>query len=483
MDRHGSPGLGPRHDASSRVQKPEAAADKLAALKARVAAAIGSSQAKGGLNVGLHPALADVGTASSWKPPTKSTNDSRQPRRHDTSKPPAPSKTKHKQLDLSGPSIDELKSNPYYDANLQGAKPRQSRQLIFNQKGKFIQQGQALRRQAQLEALKKKIAAQTKKVGIDDDIDVEKSYAVEEPPACEWWDEGLLDASNYDSPKIDTSDSIITMYIQHPVAIEPAQDKLTTDLKPMYLTTQEQKKLRRMRRLAERKEVQAKQRLGLLPPEPPKVKLGNLMRVIGGEAVQDPTAVENRVRREIQERHDKHLEANEERKLTKEQRHEKLSANQEKDSAKGLHLLVFKVNSLANGQHRYKISVNAEQLALTGMCIMHPKFSLVIVEGGGYSIRKFRKLMLDRINWAENAASRDKEGKSEALRQWLMAEDESGQLKDMSLNKCTLVFDGEVKSRGFKKWGSRVCETDTEAREILARAKMDNFWNLAKSTT
>src|SRR5690349_22824312 len=60
-----SPVLAARHDSSSRVQKSESAADKLASLKARVAAAVGNSKAKGGLNVGLHPALEDHGQ---WKP-------------------------------------------------------------------------------------------------------------------------------------------------------------------------------------------------------------------------------------------------------------------------------------------------------------------------------------------------------------------------------------------------------------------------------
>src|SRR4051794_27486608 len=53
-------GLGPRHDAASRIQKPESAADRMAALKARVAAAVGTAKAKGGLNTPLHPALADL---------------------------------------------------------------------------------------------------------------------------------------------------------------------------------------------------------------------------------------------------------------------------------------------------------------------------------------------------------------------------------------------------------------------------------------
>jgi U4/U6 small nuclear ribonucleoprotein PRP3 len=237
--------------------------------------------------------------------------------------------------------------------------------------------------------------------------------------------------------------------------------------------------------MADLKEHQAKIRLGLEPAPPPKVKKGNLMRVLGEEALQDPTAVEARVNREIAERRQKHLQANEERKLSKEEAHQKLAANQEKDASKGIRILVFKINNLANGQHRYKIGINAQQYALTGVCIMHPTFNLVVVEGGEHSINKYKKLMLNRIDWTENVPSREPDGKGKpegAIREWLKAEDEKGLLKDMSLNRCVLVFEGEAKSRVFRKWGSKVCETDAEAREVLARTKMESFWTQAKNT-
>ncbi|KAI0402999.1 pre-mRNA processing factor 3-domain-containing protein [Xylaria palmicola] len=486
MDRHGSPGLAPRNDGTSRIQKPETAVDKaakLAALKARVSAAIGTSKAKGGLNVGLHPALEDLGQ---WKPASKS-GDSKTASKSSSAAQPK----QHKALDLSGPSAEEIKSNPYYDASLGAptAKPRQSRQLIFNQKGKYIQQANALRRQAALEALKKKIAAQTRKAGIDEDIDVEKNFVIETPPDIEWWDEGLINGTTYndiDDPstlKIDTEDTIITSYIQHPVAIEPPQDQHIPPPKPMYLTSNEQAKLRRQRRMANLKEEQAKIRLGLVPAPPPKIKKGNLMRVLGEEAVKDPTAVEARVNREIADRHAKHMETNDERKLTKDQRHDKLARNQEKDLAKGVHMLVFKVGSLANGQHRFKVSKNAEQFDLKGLVIMHPKQSLVIVEGGEHSVRQYKKLMLNRIDWTENAPPRDRAAQSDGTRDWLRAEDEKGDLKDLTLNKCQLLFEGEVKSQAFHSFKSRACETDADARQALSRAKLESFWNMAKSTT
>jgi U4/U6 small nuclear ribonucleoprotein PRP3 len=249
----------------------------------------------------------------------------------------------------------------------------------------------------------------------------------------------------------------------------------------MYLTPKEQAKLRRQRRMADIKEQQAKIRLGFEPAPPPKVKKGNLMRVLGEEAVKDPTAVEARVNREIAERQQKHEAANEERKLTKEQRHEKLAKNQTADAAKGILCTVYKIDNLSNGRHRFKIAKNAEQHALTGITILHPKFNLVIVEGGEHSIRAYKKLMTNRIDWTENSPSRVREGNQEALASWLMAEDEKGELKDLTLNRCVVVWEGEEKARAFRKWGSRVCETDSAARDALSRAKMESFWTVAKN--
>ncbi|CAL3962529.1 hypothetical protein PZA11_000340 [Diplocarpon coronariae] len=496
--------LAPRHDAATRVGKTESTAEKLASLKARVAAAVGGSKAKaglnfsshpapvtarGGLNVDLHPALQDLGQ---YKPSKniapKFATSIGNARPH----PDKPAPKVKKQLDLAGPSAEETRNNPYFDISLGGQtatlKNRHSRQLVFNQKGKYIQQANALRRQAALEAMKKRIAASSRKIGIDEDLDTEKNFLVEAPPDIEWWDEGLVDEKSYDNIddpkklKIDSIDSIITEYIQHPVLLEPPQEKNMPAPKPMFLTKQEQAKLRRQRRMADLKETQAKVRLGLEPAPPPKVKKGNLMRVLGEEAVKDPTAVEARVNREIEARLQTHIETNEERKLTKEQRHEKLAKNQENDAAKGIHIIVFKIDTLANGSHRYKIGINADQMALTGICLLHPRFNLVIVEGGEHSIRKYRKLMMQRIDWTENSPTRIKEGtKAADLQDWLKAEDEKGELKDISLNKCVIVFEGEQKSRAFRKFQTKECETDSAAREVLKKAKMETLWTQAKS--
>ncbi|KAB8223706.1 pre-mRNA processing factor 3-domain-containing protein [Aspergillus novoparasiticus] len=450
----------------------------------------GSSKGRGGLDVGLHPALlSDTVEFRSAKG-----RQSTQSKNRRTDSPVTSGRPDRAGLDLSGPSLEEIRNNPYYDPSLGPkatiAKPRQSRQLIFNQKGKYIQQGAALRRQAQLEAMKKRIAERARQAGIDEDLDIEKAFLVPAPPAIEWWDEGLVDGEDYSSIedernlKIDTPDTIVTQYVQHPVLLDPPQDKHMPEQKPMYLTPKEQAKIRRQRRMADLKEQQAKIRLGLEPAPPPKVKKSNLMRVLGEQAVKDPTAVEARVTREIAERRNKHEEANEERKLTKEERREKLARQQEKDAEKGILMSVYRIDSLANGRNRFKISKNAEQNALTGVVVMHPKFNLVIVEGGSHSINNYRKLMLNRIDWTENAGPNAvREGNREAQVSWLAAEDEqTGDLKDLSSNTCSLLWEGQVKTRAFRKWlGARVCETDSQAKDVLARAKLENFWALGKS--
>ncbi|KAJ9503211.1 U4/U5/U6 small nuclear ribonucleoprotein prp3 [Exophiala xenobiotica] len=500
----------PASTSASSTPPASAANDRISQLKARIAAATSrsaalsqqrtpsaststytppvfnddSSRARGGLDIGLHPALlADA------QPDTQRTRFT--PgfgnRRVES---PAPEKA---HLDLSRPSLEELKENPYFDPSLGPgnvlAKGRQSRQLVFNQKGKYIAQAAALRRQAQLEETKRKIAERTRLAGLEEDLNAERAFLVPPPPDIEWWDEGLIDGKSYDvmddpsKLKIDSPDSIITIYIQHSVLIEPPQEKNNPAPKPMYLTQKEQAKLRRQRRQADLKEIQAKIRLGLEPPPPPKVKKSNLMRVLGEEAVKDPTAVEARVNREIAERQHKHEEINQDRKLTKEQRAEKLAQQQAEDAARGIHVRVYKIDSLANGKHRFLIAKNAEQQALTGVVIMHPKLNLVVVEGGEHSIRFYDKLMQNRIKWQEMEAPRAVEsGNREVLAKWLEAEDENGELKDLSMNKCELIFKGEAKQRSFKRWvGARPCETDTHAKDVLSRAKMENFWNLAKS--
>ena len=89
------------------------------------------------------------------------------------------------------------------------------------------------------------------------------------------------------------------------------------------LRPHEKKKLRRQNRRENWKEKQEKIRLGLEPPPEPKVKMSNMMRVLGTQAVQDPTKIEAHVREQMAKRQKAHEDANASRKLTVEQKKQK----------------------------------------------------------------------------------------------------------------------------------------------------------------
>jgi U4/U6 small nuclear ribonucleoprotein PRP3 len=445
-------------------------AARLAAMRARMDAL------KGNQNLEVKPPTPDS-TAPKF-PTTKGNRLSETPKPEVRPKIAAAKQNK--------PQDEELE-NPYFDLKAAGqVRGRAPRTIVFNEHGKYLDQASKLRAQSRLEQIKKMLALQARRAGLDENS--ERGFLVQQPPDIEWWDEGILSEKTYDcidepeKVKVDSEDSIITIYVQHPPLLKAPQDQRLVEVKPMYLTTKEQQKLRRMRRAADLKEHQAKIRLGLEPPPPPKVKRGNMMRVMGEQAIADPTAVEMLVESQIQQRHDDHVSSNHERKLTKEQQHAKLAQNQAKDAQKGLYMCVFKINTLAFGKHRFQIDNNAKQLALTGVTIFNPDLNLVIVEGGLYAINKFKKLMLQRINWQDNAPPTDIQAEKQASDpRWLQSLDEQGNVKDHSSNKCILIFEGELKQNSFRKWGSKMCETAGEARELLARSKLDSLWALGKS--
>ncbi|KAK9241246.1 pre-mRNA processing factor 3-domain-containing protein [Lipomyces kononenkoae] len=435
-------------------------------------------KARGGLNVGVHPALLNDAQ------PTSSSVNKRQlmtPKFATTmanTKKQAPKKQLELLTKVSEDETDPTK-NPYFDPDLEARpKERHRRALEFNTKGKYIELANELRTQARLEELKKRIQESSKKAGLDEELDVaDMAMKREPPPDVEWWDQPLLANKAYDGLdddsqlKLDGTDSVITIYVQHPIPINAPWEKNAPAVKPPYLTKKELKRIRKTDRAESHKDKQDRIRLGLDPAPPPKVKLSNLMSVLTNEAIKDPTLVEARVRREMEERRQKHLQDNLDRKLSQEQKHEKLKEKLQQDEKRGIICAIFRIGSLANPQHSYKINVNARELDLTGVTIVNPKFNVVVVEGGSRAIRLYKKLLLARIDWARDAQSISNPNEAAS----------NGQQANMSDNKCELVWEGELKQHQFKRWNVRTTENEAEAREILERSHVPQYWNLAKN--
>ena len=108
------------------------------------------------------------------------------------------------------------------------------------------------------------------------------------------------------------------------------------------LTKKEQKKMRRQRRQAELEDKRDRQKMGLIPADPPKVRLANLWKVLTSDAVQDPTRIEAKVKREVAMRAHNHEKDNQQRKLTAEERKEKEYAAMQARERKGIYGAAFK---------------------------------------------------------------------------------------------------------------------------------------------
>nr|GMC61673.1 protein RDM16-like isoform X2 [Ipomoea batatas] len=161
---------------------------------------------------------------------------------------------------------------------------------------------------------------------------------------------------------------MITIYVQHPRPIEPPAEPAPPPPQPLKLTKKEQKKLRTQRRLAREKDKQEMIRQGLLEPPKPKVKMSNLMKVLGSEATQDPTKLEMEIRSAAAEREQAHIDRNIARKLTPDERREKKERKLFDDPNTTLETIVsvYKINDLSHPQTRFKVDVNAQENRMTG---------------------------------------------------------------------------------------------------------------------
>jgi len=340
---------------------------------------------------------------------------------------------------------------------------RQSRKLIFHEAGKFQAEAQRIRMKTQLEKLQSEISVNARKTGITSATQlaklVPKGPAHEKEPDIEWWDQVILDSQDYTDWKI--RDGAITSLIEHPIQLKPLEDNKPINI-PMFLTKKEQKKLRRQNRRETWKEKQDKIRLGLVLPDEAKVKMSNLMRVLGHEQVLDPTKVEAQVRAQMAKRKADHEAANEERKLTPAEKKEKEARKLKEDTSFGVHVAVYRLKNLHNPAKKWKLEKNAQQLYMTGTVVLYQDVNVVVVEGGPKQQKKFKQLMMNRIKWDEDKY-KDKEGEEHN-------------------NHIDLVWEGETKQRNFGDIKFKMCPSEGIARDHFKTAGVEHYWDQAYGT-
>ncbi|KHN86428.1 U4/U6 small nuclear ribonucleoprotein Prp3 [Toxocara canis] len=388
---------------------------------------------------------------------------------------------------------------------------RKPRAIVFHEKGEFETLAHRERAKARLAMLQSEISHIAKRTGMSSSVKLamltpsSASTAVEVPD-IEWWDEIVIGAPTYNSiPDADLDvderyKKSITNLVEHPIQLKPPDEPLHPQyLKPricrfdlpgitgfivsadlvlpvfivladlVYLTSKERKKIRRQNRKEAQKEQTEKIRLGLAKAPEPKVKLSNLMRVLGSEAVQDPTKMEAHVRKQMAERQRKHESANAQRKLTKEQRSEKKAKKIKEDTSLCVHVAVYRLKSLSHPAKKFKVEMNAKQLHMTGLILLHANINLVVVEGGPKQQKAFKNLMLNRIKWADEIIGQKKEAEDK---------DAPGER-----NQCFLVWEGVTKKRNFGEVKCISATLEKQARELLEKHEVAHYWDLAYSTS
>ncbi|NWI33908.1 PRPF3 protein, partial [Sula dactylatra] len=361
---------------------------------------------------------------------------------------------------------EDMESNTYFDPRVSiTPAQRQKRTFKFHEKGKFEKIAQRLRTKAQLEKLQAEISQAARKTGIHTStklalITPKKELKEGEIPEIEWWDSYIipngLDLKGGTSSKRDEYFGI-TNLVEHPAQLNPPAQPLwdCTDLCVGVV---------RYRPLARYRTSHSSSPVSLA------VRISNLMRVLGTEAVQDPTKVEAHVRAQMAKRQKAHEEANAARKLTAEQRKAKKVKKLKEDVSQGVHIAVYRVRNLSNPAKKFKIEANAGQLYLTGVVVLHKDVNVVVVEGGPKAQKKFKRLMLHRIKWDEQTSNTKGEDN-----------DESDEESVKKTNKCSLVWEGTAKDRSFGEMKFKQCPTENMAREHFKKHGAEHYWDLALS--
>ena len=357
--------------------------------------------------------------------------------------------------------------------------------------------------------------------------DADDTETLEPPPAIEWWDRLILVENAVDYTNTAHRPEAITQYIEHPVEIDPPLEAPPPPPQPLRLTERERKKMRRQRKEAKEKERRQLVAEGLLEPPKPKVKLSNLMKVLGGDhdssAVYDPTRVE----REIQMQREERMRAQEDRNLanmlTPDERREKtlakLLGTKRGDGGdvaavlaeKGVPVSVYRVgrvsharNPLSNGRLRYKVTVNAHENHMTGLALLHGGMALVIVEGVPKSQKRYQKLMLNRIDWNpdvdeigddDDADGAGAGGSNNAAPDMKEPKNQEDYLDRMGVTnlvhaneavvahqvvKCELLWSGVEAHPAFKgKFRVEATRDEVDARRVLEAAGVVRYLDLA----
>lgn len=110
--------------------------------------------------------------------------------------------------------------------------------------------------------------------------------------------------------------------------------------------------------------------------------------------------------------------------------------------------------------------------------------NLIIVEGGPRAIKKYKRLMLRRIDWNSKARQRkaetEEDPNAEAPEEEEDKDDEGDDEAKVSKDKkCYLIWEGIQRKKSFEKWRVVDVRSENEAKRLLTEKSCEQFWNMA----
>ncbi|KAK2962435.1 putative U4/U6 small nuclear ribonucleoprotein Prp3 [Blattamonas nauphoetae] len=287
----------------------------------------------------------------------------------------------------------------------------------------------------------------------------------EQPSLSSYWDRYKL--TNQSQINGSFNFSSITGKIVVPPPIPAPDPKMELPPLTIELTKKERRKIRHRERMQRTRDIQDKIRCGLLPPPPPKVKLSNMARVLTNELMANPTLIEKKVREEQIKRAQQHHERNQERKLTKEERKQKILKKAHEDVKKGVYLALFFVVDLTNPKLQYRVRTNAKEYHVSGVCLMvGGGVNLIVAEGGEKALKSYTRRLLEGVNWKMD---RPIPPEGSVL-------PDPSTLIPVDQNRCELIWRGLVKKQTYRDFRIETVNSPQAARNVLNSVNLGFLW-------
>jgi U4/U6 small nuclear ribonucleoprotein PRP3 len=144
-----------------------------------------------------------------------------------------------------------------------------------------------------------------------------------------------------------------------------------------------------------------------------------------------------------------------------------------------------RIKKLSDPSHQFKVSKNAQQNGLTGICIINPNVSLVYVEGGSKGMKHYSRLMEHRIDWTQPARLREKgeDDQDSDEKDTIDIQPPADNTVDaaaLAENRCDVLWQGLIAEHAFHSFKTVRAPTDNLAREQLG-VKLASYWDTAKN--